>query len=255
MQRVEPVEIIKHEVNIYVMWGKALTFVHSPSAPLFLFIPVKRMGPQWHVQVQRGEVRSLVYIRQQLVHIYVSSLCDVGQGSFKWARGRQIYSDSHSIHFKLSIWLVVFQSPPGAGQLGGVSEEGGTCCPAGRGDRSQRHIQGPRGPGERWALWGGEIYCCGPRGKGDSHAEQVRPGRKLRVNARHIVNLWSVWFGTRVVCRSAAKFSPCGVKSCSVHTLQLCNGSVCDSVCSWCALTMLTEQNAVLHHFGCGITL
>lgn len=32
------------------------------------------MGPQWHVQVQRGEVWSLVHIWQQLVHIYVSAL-------------------------------------------------------------------------------------------------------------------------------------------------------------------------------------
>lgn len=38
---------------------------------LFLFAPVKWMGPQRHVQVQRGEVRSLVHVRQQLVHVHV----------------------------------------------------------------------------------------------------------------------------------------------------------------------------------------
>lgn len=44
------------------------------NASLLPFSPsVQWVGPQRHVQVQRGEVRRLVHVRQQLVHVHVRS--------------------------------------------------------------------------------------------------------------------------------------------------------------------------------------
>lgn len=65
------------------------------------------------------------------------------------------------------------QSSIGAGQLWRVSEKRSARCPAGRGDWSKCLVQGPRGSGERWALWGGEVHRCDERGKRPSHARQV----------------------------------------------------------------------------------
>lgn len=50
-----------------------IQYFHEPfsNVPFFSLMPVKWVGPQRHVQVQRGEVRGLVHVRQQLVHVHV----------------------------------------------------------------------------------------------------------------------------------------------------------------------------------------
>lgn len=47
-------------------------FSNVSLRPFFSHLaPVEWVGPQRHVQVQRGEVRGLVHVRQQLVHLHV----------------------------------------------------------------------------------------------------------------------------------------------------------------------------------------
>lgn len=79
--RMESTQAFIHLTVREVNAGCAISFVYSPSvklslcSTLSLLISVKRVGPQWHVQVQWGEVWSLVYIWQQPINIHVSIIC------------------------------------------------------------------------------------------------------------------------------------------------------------------------------------
>ena len=141
-----------------------------------------RRSMEWclHMTAVSPHIRKL--ISSLLIHLIYVKLSNVFSGcNFKylWSLTFTVYDKSNlesacfsSLHHPaVLVWPeLVSQGPPGEGQLGGVPQEGGSCFPAGRGDWGQCHIQGPRGPGEWWALRGGEIHCSGSRGEGASHA-------------------------------------------------------------------------------------